>query len=439
MGGRRTSSGKPVSAIAAFLTASAAAVGLALAPAAVAATPTVSIQSVGVNMTATTTFSAANATATCPAGTTLVGGGDELTRAGAPVPNDGAVTLGIYPSNSSGTQSTTGTVNPLSWTATGGYSGQAPGTDTVTSYAMCATGVTSATEVEVAATAAGSLGPVTAVCPSGTSLVGGGGGYTAFITGTNAKIYDSYPSDSAGDLPTSGSSNPTSWTVQGNSNALTGPALKAIALCATDVAVATQVATASHSVSAPAGGASATATVTCPANTTLLGGGIDVTSNPSGPGTGGQGVHIIGDYPSDASANPLGTGSAGSWTVTAQNGGQSLTSLGTEALGLCEAAPPTTPTCTVTALRAPGPSGSAEQDVTVTDPAGIASVSAVQITNGDVFTGGSTSGTRIDPDGAVFSTDPTSVVLTAVKTTPGVVTRWSFTATNGTGSTTHCA
>jgi hypothetical protein len=95
------------------------------------------------------------------------------------------------------------------------------------------------------------------------------------------------------------------------------------------------------------------------------------------------------------------------------------------------------PTCVVTALRNPGPSGHAEQDVTVSDPYGLASVSAVEITNGKVYVGGS-AGTRIDPTGTTLTGDPRSVVLTAVKTTAGTKTVWSFDATSATGVTTRC-
>jgi hypothetical protein len=316
-------------------------------PTVAGAAPSVSIVSAPTPMPSMTNFTSVTATATCPAGSTLVGGGDALTRGSAPVTNDGSVTLGVYPSDSAGARSATGAITPMSWTAAAGYSGQAPGLDTVTSYAVCATGVTSATTVQVVSAGMNSLGPVTAPCPAGTSLVGGGGGYTAFPTGVsnNTKLYDSFPSDAAGDLPAAGAANPTAWTVQGNSNSATGAMTAAVALCATDVAVPTVVATATNSPTGGiTGGAAVAATVSCPAGTTLLAGGSDIVSNPSGPGTGGQGVHVIGDFPSDAAANPIGSGSAQSWTVIGMDGGQNLSSLSTEALALCAAAPPSPPT-----------------------------------------------------------------------------------------------
>jgi hypothetical protein len=110
-----------------------------------------------------------------------------------------------------------------------------------------------------------------------------------------------------------------------------------------------------------------------------------------------------------------------------------------ESVTVTAAPPPTTPTCAVTAIRRPGPSGSAEQDVTVSDPGGLASVSGIHIANGQVFTGGS-AGTRIDAQPSTpLAGEPTSVVLTAVKATAGTITVWSFDATNAAGNTTHCA
>ncbi len=344
-------------------------VGAALVGArtAAGANPAVSVVTASTAETSTTNFTSANATATCAPGTTLVGGGDQLTRGGAPngiaggtpplsttpVPNDGNVTLGVYPSNSGGMQSPSGTVTPGSWTATGGYSGQAPGTDYVSSYAMCASNVTAATIVEVAVTATQSLGPVTAQCPAGDSLVGGGGGYTEFPPGggNNTKLLNSYPSDGAGDVPVSGATNPTSWTVKGNSNNPTGASTTtAIAVCSTGVTVPTVVETAANNDDNPPGsgavpgGTTLPATASCAGGTTLLGGGSFVTSiqggNVGGPGNGGQGVHLIGDFPGTASSgttsSPVVSGAAGSsWTAMVQNGGQNLDALNVEAFALC--------------------------------------------------------------------------------------------------------
>src|SRR5262245_5382451 len=305
-----------------------AAAWLTAASLAAAAAPTVTVVTASSAMSGTTNFTSYKATATCPSGTTLVAGGDTLTRAGVPVPNDGAVTLGLFPSDGSGSNAADGATTPASWTTVSGYSGEAPGLDTVTSYALCASNVTSATTVRVATTATNTLGPITAVCPSGTSLVGGGGGYNGFVPGTNTKVRDSYPSDAAGDLPVNGATNPNAWTLRGNSNNANGGPTTAVALCATDTSVPTIVASAVTNNDHPVGsggvpgGSSVATTVSCPSGTTLLAGGSHVTSSQNGsvggPGNGGQGVHLIGDFPSDGSGHPVASGTAGAWTVIAE-------------------------------------------------------------------------------------------------------------------------
>ncbi len=328
---------------------------------------TTSVVAASTAQTQKTTFSASTATVTCGSGT-LVGGGAELTHLGepegvsggtpplstTPVTNDGDVTLGVYPSSSGGTQSAQGATTPQSWTAAGGYSGQAPGTDYVTSFGICAGGVTSATVVEVQASALNSLGPVTAVCTPGDSLVGGGGGFTGFNNGSNnTKIFDSYPSDAAGDVPANGALNPNAWTVTGNSNSASGATTTAIALCTTDGTVSTEVETATNDDDNPfgsgdvIGGTALPATAVCPTGTTLLDGGSFLTGSQSGatgPGTGVQGVHVIGDFPGTASSgtasSPVTSGPAGQdWTVIAQNGGQNLDDLDLKAFALCFTGP----------------------------------------------------------------------------------------------------
>ena len=123
---------------------------------AAAANPTVSVVSASTAQTSTTNFTSANATATCAPGTTLVGGGDQLTRGGAPngiaggtpplsttpVPNDGDVTLGVYPSNSGGVQSPSGTATPAPGPRRAATQARLPAPTIVTSYAMCASNIT---------------------------------------------------------------------------------------------------------------------------------------------------------------------------------------------------------------------------------------------------------------------------------------------------------
>ena len=267
---------------------------------------------------------------------------------------------------------------------------------------MCASNVTSATVVQVTTTATNSLGPVTAVCPGGDALVGGGGGYTAFPGTNNTKLFDSYPSNGTGAVV---STNPNAWTVIGNSNNATATTTTAVALCATDGPVPTEVVTASNAVSNPAGGAAISATATCPTGTVLLDGGSLATVS----GGSAQGAHVIGDFPSDSLGNPL-SGSASSWTVIAQNGGGSVTTLGSEALILCDtASAPGAPTIgTATAgdgsamVAFTGPSSNGGFSITsytatatdTTNPAhggqtasgGSSPITVTGLTNGDTYT-----------------------------------------------------
>ncbi len=289
----------------------------------------------------------------------------------------------------------------------------APGLDTVTSYGMCSTNVTAATVVQVTTTATNSLGPVTAVCPGGDSLVGGGGGYTSFPGSNNTKIFDSYPSDGSGAVV---STNPTGWTVTGNSNNATATATTAVAICATDGPVPTRVVTASNPVSNPPGGASVSATATCPTGTVLLDGGSLATVS----GGSAQGAHVIGDYPSDSLGNPL-TGSASSWTVIAQNGGGGVTTLGSEALVLCDtAAAPGAPTIGT----ATGSDGSAK--VAFTAPASngglpITSYTATAVDTTNPSNGGQTASGGSSP-------------LTVTGLTNGDTYTFTVTATNSQGT-----
>jgi uncharacterized repeat protein (TIGR01451 family) len=312
------------------------------------ATPTSTITSATTAMNIAQNFTTFKATTSCPNGSTLVSGGDELTKAGALVGNNGAVTMGNDPSDSSGNLSSDGTTTPGSWTTVSGYSGQADGgADSVTTYAVCATPSPTSTIIKVAVTATNTLGPVTAVCPTGDPVVGGGGGYTAFVGSNNTKLYDSYPSDAAGDPPTAGQTNPVAWTVSGQSNNATSQATTAVALCATGGGLSTTIdATTTNNdhtsgSGAVAGGSDLTATASCGTGTTLLAGGSRIFASQNGntgPGSGAQGVHMIQYSPSDSSGNAVGTGSASSWTVTAQNGGQNIDSLDVTAYTLCAGA-----------------------------------------------------------------------------------------------------
>ena len=80
-------------------------------------------------------------------------------------------------------------------------------------------------------------------------------------------------------------------------------------------------------------------------------------------------------------------------------------------------------TCVVTAVRAGPP---AQQDVTVTDPDGIATITAVNVINGTVAVPAFTPGVK------------TPIVLTATKTIQTKKTFWEFDVTDSKGVKKHC-
>ena len=87
-------------------------------------------------------------------------------------------------------------------------------------------------------------------------------------------------------------------------------------------------------VSGPTAASSgATATVSCPANTVLVGGGAFISNSFGIPAS--QGDHLTGDFPSDSSGNPVTSGSAGSWTAASHTGGQSSSGTATDVWALC--------------------------------------------------------------------------------------------------------
>jgi hypothetical protein len=297
-----------------------------------------SVSSITTDMTKSSgNFSAFTATPSACSSSTLAGGGALLTNSGLsspyyPVTNDGSAILGVYPS-ASGAPWSSGSY-PSEWTTTAGYA-HPMGTvdDTLTSYALCISGITASTYV-VSSTASSSLGPLTETCDTNDDVIGGGGGYTGYNGSNNTKIISNYPSDSSGALPSNGGEDPTSWTVVGNSNSDSGATLYAYALCATG-SVPTDVNSSSTTLSSPsAGEATSPVSVACSSGSvdTLLSGGSVITF---GSGSGGQGVHLVGDFPSDSSDDPVSSGSASTWTVIAENGGGSVASITAKTVALC--------------------------------------------------------------------------------------------------------
>jgi len=162
---------------------------------------------------------------------------------------------------------------------------------------------------------------VSAPCPGGTNLVGGGGfvykaADPATVPSTTFWVKSMDPSDPSGTPFTDGSTDPSVWTTVSAFGPMseTNDAATSFAMCDTNGPTATVVETA---VSSPAyvtqGNPPAKAIATCPVGTQLVGGGILDTPNSS--------FNFLpkASYPSDSSGNAPANGSLdpNSWTAYA--------------------------------------------------------------------------------------------------------------------------
>src|SRR5262245_55940586 len=195
--------------------------------------------------------SATNATAPCAAGSVLVGGGIRLFDTVTPnTETNGLKVNGLLPSDASSAPVAN---DPSAWTAVGGFGGVGETEDAVSSFAMCASGggvdVPSGPDtVVVTSSAVGdgggshpSLVRVTATCPAGTVLVGGGALGVPPAIG-NFKPIATFPSDAAGVAVTDGTTNPGSWTVLGGIMGqldAVGVTTTAFAVCSFDTSLST--------------------------------------------------------------------------------------------------------------------------------------------------------------------------------------------------------
>ncbi|HEX4100800.1 MAG TPA: hypothetical protein VHY21_09700 [Pseudonocardiaceae bacterium] len=171
--------------------------------------------------------------ATCPSGTTLIGGGaftktpDQIND-GTTVGNNGNLKpMASYPSDSSGVPAADGSTTATSWSAYGS-AGITSATDTVTSLAVCTSDPISPAQVARVDTSGPDAQPgttittATAVCPTGTQMLGGGFKTDQTVNATSGlqpqqgfHMRGSYPSTGPGTLPTDvadGTTNPSAWT-----------------------------------------------------------------------------------------------------------------------------------------------------------------------------------------------------------------------------------
>ncbi|MGH3670606.1 MAG: hypothetical protein ACRDSH_08205, partial [Pseudonocardiaceae bacterium] len=189
-----------------------------------------------------TTTTGANATqqvnpptltiATCPSGTNLIGGGaftetPDQVNDGTTIGNNGNLKpAGSYPSDSSGVPAADGSTSATSWSAYGS-AGITNTTDTVTSIALCTSDPippVQVTRVDLSgpdAQTGTTITTATAVCPTGTRMLGGGFKTDETVNGTSGlqpqqgfHMRGSYPSTGSGTPPTEvgAGTNPSAWT-----------------------------------------------------------------------------------------------------------------------------------------------------------------------------------------------------------------------------------
>lgn len=196
--------------------------------------------------------------ATCPAGTTLIGGGaftstPDQVNDGTTLGNNGNLKpLGTYPSDASGVPAADGSTSATSWSAYGS-AGITSANDKVTSIALCTSDPVPPVQVARVDVSGPDAQPgttittATAACPAGTQMLGGGYRTDQTVNGTSGlqpqqgyHMRGSYPSTGSGTPPTDvadGTTNPSAWSAllqAGGQNLPTGSSMQlhTFAMCA---------------------------------------------------------------------------------------------------------------------------------------------------------------------------------------------------------------
>jgi len=277
---------------------------------------------------------------------------------------------------------------------------------------------------------------ITAACPPGSRLVGGGmwtgradpADPAVPINGLRAK--GTYPSDGAGSPLSSSTTDLGSWSATGNfgGRSETGDQVTSLALCATKKFQHRTVVVAS--TPGPSGSqAKATATASCPAGTVLVGGGALATP------AGSTSLKPIGSYPSsaDGAMLPDGAISPTSWTAVGSSGGNSDPAAVTTAFAVC--AKPQGGQTRVSRVDGPGPyAGSTAVTIGATCSTGVLTGGGVHVDNptGPLQGGVHLRGSYPSDPAGVPATDATinpttwSAIVAAGGSPPGATTAHAF-------------
>ncbi|MFF0627883.1 hypothetical protein [Streptomyces sp. NPDC004296] len=326
--------------------------------AAYADTVSATVRTPGATAGPATIDSSISTSAHCTSGLVSGGGIDQATGTGAGV--NGNHVLGTEPSADGGTEYTgsTGTVGTdvAYWIAKGGSGGQVNSAFSTTPYAVClSSSLINHTQVVMnkvnAPTTAGTTGLVTATCPTGTVLLGGGALVTPGDTG-NFKAIAGFPTfdNSAHDFGAKAAAdqetNPDSWSAVGwDNSANAGNETYAYAICSgsgINVSGVTVKVRYSEASGPNTGSTGQKTTVGCGAGDgnlvsggAAISGGNVTTTDFTGPGSAGD--HLNGSFPSDSSGNPVGDGAttAASWTAFTHTGGMTSTANHSDVWALC--------------------------------------------------------------------------------------------------------
>jgi hypothetical protein len=278
------------------------------------------------------------------------GGLNVTTTSGTTQQQDAIHLMETTPSPNGSTEENGTNTDDTYWLGDGGTGGMGGGNYTVQPFGVCFTDTTiNGTQFVVNSisgpTSTDSMTPVTATCPSGTLLLGGGAQSTE-ASNESATMIGDYPSDSSGDAVADGSTNPTSWTAVtlNGSQSGTGNTTTAYAVCSgSGINVSGITVTVKHAkTSGPtsANGTATATTATCGTAGNLVSGGASISGSDPTTGSftvpGSYGDHLVGDYPSDSSGNLASNGaSTVSWTAIGHGGGMSGSTTETDVWGLC--------------------------------------------------------------------------------------------------------